>query len=400
MTQMLDVLRGLRSITATPGRGCTRIAYTHYEDQAHDYVWERLRDVPGLRRVHDAAGNMFVVPEAPVTAGHPHVLIGSHLDTVIEGGWLDGSLGVVAAMHVLSQRVGLGADVSLVVFRDEEGVRFNTGLFGSKVFAGRCQPTDLDATDGDGVRVRDVVPDPAGCCDYRPPVDPSVFLECHIEQGARLVTREKRVGMVTAIVGIRRFALIGTGSANHAGTTDMLRREDALVPVAEIIGRLPTLVEGIEDAVITCGRLSVQPGAPNVIPGRVTAIVEMRAQDESTLDTIEQRLRGLVDQARGSRAAEVELQPSVVVPSAPTDPEVQACLEAVLATRSIPFDRLASMAGHDTQQAGQRCAAGMFFIPSIDGVSHNPAEDSRYEDVELAGDIMLAWAEACLARCS
>lgn len=400
MTQMLDVLRGLRSITATPGRGCTRIAYTHYEDQAHDYVWERLRDVPGLRRVHDAAGNMFVVPEAPVTAGHPHVLIGSHLDTVIEGGWLDGSLGVVAAMHVLSQRVGLGADVSLVVFRDEEGVRFNTGLFGSKVFAGQCQPTDLDATDGDGVRVRDVVPDPAGCRDYQPPVDPSVFLECHIEQGARLVTREKRVGMVTAIVGIRRFALIGTGSANHAGTTDMLRREDALVPVAEIVGRLPTLVEGIEDAVITCGRLSVQPGAPNVIPGRVTAIVEMRAQDESTLDTIEQRLRGLVDQARGSRAAEVELQPSVVVPSAPTDPEVQACLEAVLATRSIPFDRLASMAGHDTQQAGQRCAAGMFFIPSIDGVSHNPAEDSRYEDVELAGDIMLAWAEACLARCS
>ena len=400
MTFMVDVLRDLRGITATPGQGCTRIAYTHYEDQAHDYVWERLRGTPGLRRVHDAAGNMFVVPEAPVATGQPHVLIGSHLDTVIEGGWLDGSLGVAAAMHVLSQRVGLSADVSLVVFRDEEGVRFNTGLFGSKVFAGRCQSTDLDATDGDGVRVRDVVPDPAGCRDYLPPIDPSVFLECHIEQGVRLVTRKKRVGVVTSIVGIRRFALVGTGSANHAGTTDMLRREDALVPVAQIVGRLPTLVEGIDDAVITCGRLLVQPGAPNVIPGRATAIVEMRAHDESTLDTIEQRVRALVVQTRGSGTVEVELQPSVVVPSAPTDPEARACLEAVLAARSIPFERLPSMAGHDTQQAGHRCAAGMFFIPSIDGVSHNPAEDSRYEDIELAGDIMLAWVESCLARCS
>ena len=126
----------------------------------------------------------------------------------------------------------------------------------------------------------------------------------------------------------------------------------------------------------------------------------MRAHDESTLDTIEQRVRGLVVQTRGSGTVEVELQPSVVVPSAPTDPEVRACLEAVLAARSIPFERLPSMAGHDTQQAGQRCAAGMFFIPSIDGVSHNPAEDSRYEDIELAGDIMLAWVESCLARCS
>jgi hydantoinase/carbamoylase family amidase len=403
---MLDALRDIREITATPQRGCTRLAYTHFEDQAHDYVWGKLQAIPGLSREEDAAGNTFIVPTDSLQGARPIMLIGSHLDTVIEGGWLDGALGVVAGMHALQCRVDGGtADphVGLVIFRDEEGVRFNTGLFGSSVFAGECVASDLEVQSTDGVRLRDVVPDPGGCCTYRPPIHAAAFLECHIEQGERLVSHDCRVGVVSGIVGIRRFKLAGRGMANHAGTTDMRRRVDALVPVADVVARSPGLVDDLEDAVITCGRLQVEPGAPNVVPGRSSAIVEIRGQDEATLNTIEARLRSLIAEAKpavpGGRCAAVELEPVVSVAATPTDALLNGLLAELLEQRNIPFRTLPSMAGHDTQQAAHRCPASMFFIPSIDGVSHNPAEDSRAEDIELAGDLMLAWADRCISTC-
>ncbi len=405
MIDILEALRDLRGITATPGRGCTRLAFTEQEDQAHDYIWQRLQSIRGLSRIDDAAGNMFIVPQDAVSQGTAVVLLGSHLDTVIEGGWLDGTLGVVVATHVLASQAdvgGAGPHLGLVVFRDEEGVRFNTGLFGSMVFAGRCTEANLDAADADGVRVRDVVPDPAGCWDYEPPVRVAAFLECHIEQGERLTASGNRVGIVTGIVGIRRLELVCTGVANHAGTTDMRRRVDALVPVADVVARLPSLVEGLEDAVITCGRLEVTPGAPNVIPGRVSAIVEIRAGEQDTMDDIEHRLEALVESMRAAdargRATDLQLRPVVSCAPIPTDPQLASHLADILGARGLGHERLFSMAGHDAQHAARRCPAGMFFIPSVDGISHNPAENSPESDILLAGDVMLAWAERCIAE--
>lgn len=407
MVDILDTLRDLRAITATPDRGCTRLAYTEHETQAHQYVWRRLQSIAGLVRVEDAAGNMFIAPEGAVSQATPVVLVGSHLDTVIEGGWLDGALGVAAGMHVLASKADGGSanpHVGLVVFRDEEGVRFNTGLFGSLVFAGRCTDADLDPVDADGVRLRDVVPDPGRCCDYEPPVPVAAFLECHIEQGQRLTASGDRIGVVTGIVGIRRLELVGTGMANHAGTTDMRRRIDALVPVADIVARLPSLVDGLADAVITCGRLEVAPGAPNVIPGRVSAIVEIRAGEVSVMDEIERKLEALVESVRatggGGRATDLTLRPLVSCAPIPTDAQLAGHLAEILSDWGVAHQRLFSMAGHDTQHAARRCPAAMFFIPSVDGVSHNPAEDSPEADIRLAGDLMLAWADRCVAACT
>ena len=404
---MLDLLRGLRGITATPGRGCTRLAYAHFEDQAHDYLWERLCSISDLRRIEDAAGNTFIVPTSAAEDGSPVVLVGSHLDTVIEGGWLDGALGVAAGMYVLESKSRAGrADphLGLVIFRDEEGVRFSTGLFGSKVFAGACTATDLDMRDSDGTSVRDVVPDPDGCSSYRPPVNAAAFLECHIEQGQRLIGSDARVGVVSGIVGIRRFELEAKGMANHAGTTDMRRRVDALVPVAEIVARCPSLVEDLDDAVITCGWLQVDPGAPNIVPGRAVATIEIRGKDEATLDGIERRLHDLVSSVQpavsGGRCAEVGLKSLVSVAPNPTDATLSDLLVEVLDDRGLAYKRLASMAGHDTQQVARRCPSAMFFIPSIAGVSHNPDEDSHEEDILLAGELMSAWADRCVAECS
>lgn len=397
---MLEFLRRLREITTT-ARGCTRLAYTASEQQAHDLAWDTVSDVGGLVRRSDAAGNLFIVPETALADGHEILLAGSHLDTVVEGGWLDGGLGVAAALTTLRRLAADGRAhdrFGVVVFRDEEGVRFNTGLFGSSVFAGLCTERHLEARDREGVRVADVVPDPAGCLEYDAPVTPLAFLECHIEQGLSLVESETRVGVVDGIVGITRFLLGATGVANHAGTTEMSRRRDALIPVARLIADLPLLVQGLKYTVITCGRLDVAPGAPNIVPGRVDAVIEIRGQDQETIARVVEALESLVaDVAVRHHGVDITLERIVSVAPTPTDPSLRRRLAAVLGELGIDAGIMPSMAGHDTQHAMHRCPAAMFFIPSIGGISHNPDEDSSEEDIVLAGDVMTAWASKLLA---
>ncbi len=396
----LDLLYELRELTATPGRGCTRLAYTYFEDEAHDRVWDRFSGL-GFVRLQDAADNMFILPQR-ADPREPVILMGSHLDTVKEGGWLDGALGVAVAAEVLQRLEDNPADgisVGLVVFRDEEGARFGKGLFGSKVFAGRCTEEDLASRDEDGVSLHEVVPDPDGCLRYRCPVNPVAYLECHIEQGRRLVERGCRIGVVSGIVGIRRWEIRALGVANHAGTTEMHRRLDALVPIAKLVGALPKLVEGRADAVITCGKLSVQPGLPNIVPGLASAIVELRAPDCSVLDSIEKELHNaaaaLQPPTPQTRMPPVRFEKLVDVEPRATDRNLVQLLEETLAALGVEALRLVSMAGHDAQQAALVCPAGMFFIPSLDGVSHSPAEDSRVEDIELAAEVMLHWVKRC-----
>jgi hydantoinase/carbamoylase family amidase len=403
--EVLSLLTELRAITATPGRGCTRLAYTPLESEAHGLVWSHFAR-RGFVRLGDAAGNMFVLPEAVASdaATSPVVLVGSHLDTVIEGGWLDGALGVALGARVVDALAPKGRRVGLVVFRDEEGVRFGTGLFGSKVFAGLCTEADLAATDAEGERLADLVPDAAGCLQYQRPVRPAAYLECHIEQGLRLIERGRRAAGVSGIVGIRRVELVGTGAANHAGTTEMHRRVDALVPVAEIVARLPSLVADLPEAVITCGRMLVLPGAPNIVPGEVRATVEIRDCRTSTMDLVERRLRDLASAVRPatarSRMAQVRITPVVEIPPAPTDAGLNAVLAEVLTEHGLPVEQLPSMAGHDAQHVARVCPTGMLFIPSIGGVSHHPAEDSDPKDILLAATLMTAWAERAAATCS
>ncbi|GBD31407.1 N-carbamoyl-L-amino acid hydrolase [bacterium HR33] len=400
MSLALDILYELRELTATPGRGCTRLAYTHLEDEAHDRIWDRFSG-SGLARLQDAAGNTFILPPE-AASGEPVILVGSHLDTVKEGGWLDGALGVAVGAEVLQklERVsGNRTSVGLVIFRDEEGARFGRGLFGSKVFAGRCTEEDLEARDEEGVFLRQVVPDPEGCLRYRRPVNAVAYLECHIEQGRRLLDGGFRIGMVTGIVGIRRLEVRAVGAANHAGTTEMHRRLDALVPVATLVGKLPRLVQGRGDAVITCGKIAVEPGVANIVPGLASAVVEIRAPDSRTLDAIEDELRRtaamLEPPTPQTRMPPLTLNRLVDIEPTSTDRSLLRLLEGILDELGVEGLHLSSMAGHDAQHAALVCPSAMFFIPSLDGVSHSPEEDSRTEDIELAAEVMLRWVERC-----
>ncbi|HXV85312.1 MAG TPA: M20/M25/M40 family metallo-hydrolase, partial [Gemmatimonadales bacterium] len=179
---------------------------------------------------------------------------------------------------------------------------------------------------------------------------------------------------------------------------------DALVPVASLVGRLPTLVEDLADAVITCGRINALPGAPNIVPGEARALVEIRAPQSATIDLIERRLRDLVagytPAAARSPVAGLRLEPVVDIVPAPTDAGLRGLLAEAMRVEGLPWEELPSMAGHDAQHVARVCPAGMLFIPSLGGVSHHPAEDSPPEDILLAARLMTAWAARTAAACS
>ena len=312
------------------GAGANRIGGTPDEDQAHDLAAGWMRDA-GLQVEVDPAGNLIGRTKK---AG---VWTGSHLDSVPDGGRFDGALGVVAAIEAV-ERVGKGA---VVVFREEE-----TGCVGSSAFVERG---DL----------------------------PECFLEVHVEQGPVLERAGAPVGLPRGIVGIVRGERVFTGEAGHAGTVPMHGREDALVAAAEYILRVRDLASNVEGAVGTVGQVFVEPGAANVIPGRVRVSVDVRAPDRQRLDSL---------------VAALDLRPDFRLEPVPMAERPLAALRDEIERRGLPVVELPSGAGHD---AAILAAAGvptaMLFVRSQNGgVSHSPEEESSPEDVALAVDVLTA----------
>jgi acetylornithine deacetylase/succinyl-diaminopimelate desuccinylase-like protein len=307
-----------------PGRG---------EDEAHELAAGWMREA-GLAVSVDGHGNLL-----GRAAERPDVWVGSHLDSVPQGGRFDGALGVVAAIEAV-ESAGCG---SAVAFRGEE-----VGCIGSRAVC--------DA-DGDGDAL------------------PSAFLELHVEQGPVLAAADAPLGVVTSIVGYARGELVFEGHAGHAGTTPMAGRDDALIAGAEAVLRIRDAARGIEGAVATVGELSVEPGASNVIPSRVRLSVDARAPDS-------ERLAQLV--------AAIGFDPGQLTDPAPMSSELRSVLRAEIESRGRCAVKLPSGAGHD---AGILAAAGvpsaMLFVRSLNGgVSHSPDELSSDEDVALAVEVL------------
>ena len=306
-----------------------RIGYSSEEDTAHQLAASWFREA-GLDVEVDAAGNLV----GRIPGGGRQVWTGSHLDTVPGAGRFDGTLGVVAGLEAV-EALGLPG-LGVVVFRDEE-----RGCAGSR-----------------------------GCAAH-----PDAYLELHIEQGPTLLRADAPLGVVTAIVGYVRGRRTFTGSSGHAGTTPMDGREDALVAAAEFVLLTRQVASGIEGAVATVGQLSVEPGGTNVIPGRVVVSVDARAPDAERLDQL---------------ADALAIEEAIRTEPAPMSEGIRAVLRAELERVGVPVLELPSGAGHD---AGILAAAGvpsgMLFVRSLNGgVSHNPAELSSAEDIELAVDAL------------
>ncbi len=306
-----------------------RIGYSAEEDAAHELAAGWFREA-GLGVEVDAAGNLI----GRVPGGTRQVWTGSHLDTVPSSGRFDGTLGVLAGLEAV-ERLGTPG-LAVVVFRDEE-----RGCAGSKGCAAR----------------------------------PDAYVEVHIEQGPTLLNADAPLGVVTSIVGYVHGRRTFTGSAGHAGTTPMDVREDALVAAAEFVLHAREVARGIEGAVATVGRVTVEPGGTNVIPGRVVVSVDARAPDAGRLDRL---------------AAALEVEEPIRTEPSPMSEEIRAALRAAVGEAGAPVIELPSGAGHDAGiLATAGVPSGMLFVRSLNGgVSHNPAELSSEEDIALAVDAL------------
>jgi hydantoinase/carbamoylase family amidase len=408
---ILQLLKKFAKISETK-ESVTRLGLTDLEDKAHAAAASVFGRSRRVRAVRDKAGNTFIVNGE---GKGPYVVMGSHLDSVPNGGYLDGALGVagaLAAMQKLLQK-SRSAPVAVAIWADEEGIRFGNGLWGSRAFAGMVKEEELlSLHDRDGVSLADLLAErgyqkkPRRSretgelivkFDYKPPLEMAAYMEAHIEQGRRLLDADKRIGIVTHVAGVRRWRLESMGETNHAGTTPMRERRDALVPIAGMIGRLPQLVRGVEDGVITCGAMGVGPGVANVIPDKAWAVVEHRAPTERHQDEIARRLKELVA-TTGPRAPGVglEMVPLSAVRPAPMSEAVSARFEEICKKDNVEYMRMPSMAAHDAMNVARVAPAGLFFIPSLKGISHRPDEESRRDDIKLAGDLLCRWAQDTL----
>ena len=390
---VLDRCAELDRITADPPKlERVHLSSEHAAANALTAAW---MEQAGLRSWQDAAGNQCGRREGR-TDGLPALLLGSHLDTVPDAGSYDGMLGVVLAIAVAERLrdVSLPFALEVIGFSDEEGTRFGTALLGSAAVAGRWREEWWDLRDRDGVTLHQAFTkfglDPRRVGEAaRAPEELVGYLEAHIEQGPFLEAADRSLGYVTTIAGARRFRLSIIGEARHAGGTPYARRRDALVGASEAITTIERLARatGDQGCIATVGRIEVQPGAVNVIPGRADLSLDLRAATDVERDAMWEAMRGEIEvlcAARGLRLEVVEHHTAPAVPCAPWLQE--AVCDGIRSTGDDDPIGLWSRAGHDAMAIGLTTDVGMLFIRCHDGISHHPDEDVREYDVAAALD--------------
>jgi allantoate deiminase len=339
----------------------------------------------GMEPRVDSIGNVRGVlpgrtPDAPV------LLLGSHLDTVPNAGAYDGILGVALPL-VLLRSIPAGTlpfAIELIALSEEEGVRFRTPFLGSRALLGELTAEDLARTDRAGTSVaqavRDFGLDPHRLADAVLTPGTFAFVEVHIEQGPVLESLDRQLGVVSGIVGLRFFNVTFSGQANHAGTTPMNLRRDALTAAAEWMVRLEGFARATPGLVATVGMISAAPGAGNVIPGSATLSLDLRHVSAEALAAGVDAVLGLADEIAGERGCSVQAAPTSEYPATRMSPELRRLLlEAAPGAHEMP-----SGAGHDAMILARRVPAAMLFVRSPGGISHHPSEAVRVEDVAAA----------------
>lgn len=385
----------LSEIGATVGGGVRRLALSPEDLEARAWFVERAEAL-GLLIRDDEAGNLSGVLRSG-DRGAKTLLIGSHLDSVPNGGQYDGTIGVIAGLECIRviQEAGIALPVHLEVidFTDEEGAW--KGLFGSSALAGQLSPAYLAEMREDsgafraalyraGIRPEEVL---RAC---RKPKDLLAYLELHIEQGPRLDRAGLQLGVVDGIIGRSTYQVIFTGQGAHSGTTDPEARRDALQGAAQfILDGHNLLHNGFGEGVFNCGNISVQPGAFNIIPAKAMLTVEVRHINEQMLMDMENTLLTRAREVAERYGLTVQAERVVHVPAAPMDKHVVETVETVCSELGLTHTRLRSYAGHDAQMLSTITPSAMIFVPSTNGISHNPREYTPWEDVENGANVLL-----------
>jgi N-carbamoyl-L-amino-acid hydrolase len=376
----------LGKIGETPRGGLTRVALTDEDKRGRDWMVARMREA-GLAVTVDQMGNIFARREGAEAL--PPVMMGSHVDSVPTGGKYDGQLGVLAALEAIraldDHRIRTRHPVTLAIFTNEEGARFQPAMIASGVLAGKIALEDAyNARDKDGVRLVDELerigylgPEP---CVARPI---RAYLELHIEQGPRLEEEGLSVGVVEGIVAIAWSRLTIHGVQDHAGPTPMRIRHDALVAAADVVLGVRRIARELGgDLVTTVGNLTVSPNIVNAIPGRVALSIDMRDPRDETLDRALPRLDWLVRDVCKREGVTYELEHYWRVPYTPFDRDVVAAVERAAKASGARYRRILSGAGHDAQYMAAIGPTGMIFVPSRGGRSHCEEEFTPMDDIE------------------
>lgn len=372
------------------GTSVSRLGLTREEEEARRLVASWCEAAGGRAR-RDPAGNLYV-RFAGADTNAPVVLVGSHVDSVPEGGRFDGALGVCCAVEAVVSLVASGArlarPVEVVAWADEEGARFGIGLFGSAAAFGKLPPNAAERRDRGGTSIADALRALGMSGDLaaaqRDPKGVRAYLELHIEQGPRLERKGIPLGIVSEIVGIYHGRVTVRGRQDHAGATVMGARKDALVAASDLVVALERIASSVTDAVGTVGEIAVRPGAKNVVPGSCELSLDIRAPREESIERVLSGLRDEIDRVRSTRLVEIEVDPLQRVAVTPLDAGIRALLQRATKEVGIDAPLLVSGAGHDAQNPSlSGVPTGMLFIRSTGG-SHTPTELADAADAAVA----------------
>jgi hydantoinase/carbamoylase family amidase len=380
-------------------RGTSRLAFSHADMEGRRWLLGRFQEA-GIPAWMDVYGNVF--GHLGESGQGKAILIGSHLDTVPEAGMFDGALGVLAGLECLRTLKESGARlpyaVQVIAFSNEEGSRLGPGLFGSRALLDgiphdewqRVCPVLEEAGLGRG----------AGPGPSLHPASLRAYLELHVEQGGVLDASGEDIGVVQGIVCLRSFNAVFKGEANHAGTTPMEHRKDALLGAAELILSVPTTARrlGSGTTVGTCGTIRVSPGGRNVVPGEAEISFDVRDLDEGVVERVIESLRERALEIASSRGLEVLLTPVAGTLGAMMAPEIQDVIECEAIRLGLSVRRMLSGAGHDAMVFGKKVPSGMIFVPSRGGKSHSPDEWTSKEHCGNGAQVLLGTVLALAGR--
>ena len=385
-------LAGLSRFGANPQGGVSRVAFSEADIAGRRFMMDLMRNA-GLTVSVDPVGNIFGVRAGSQPTARP-ILFGSHIDSVPEGGNYDGDVGSCGALEVAhtlaDRRYRNRHPLHLVIWCDEE-----SGLTGSRGFIGDLPAEELALPGRDGValadKIRRIGGDPARIAEARhSPGSIAGYIELHIEQGGILDERGIQIGIVEGIVGIHHYDVTLRGFANHAGTTPMDRRRNAMLAAAELVLIVERVVRSVEGRQVgTVGRLLVKPGAPNVIPGQVDLTVELRDLSTEKIERLWTQIHAEALEVAKKYDVTVDYTLQHTNPPALSTPAIRAVIADATRGLGLSSQVMPSGAGHDAQDLARIGPMGMIFVPSVKGISHSPLELTRPDDVTNGANVLL-----------
>jgi N-carbamoyl-L-amino-acid hydrolase len=399
-----------RAAGGTFADGVSRVAYSDADVAARKWLLAEITHA-GLTPRIDPAGNVFArwpfdSRDRALAQGKPFdsreasspILFGSHIDSVPTGGNFDGDLGTLAALEVIQACQAAGVTprhpLEMVLWAHEESTAFGRGTAASRIVAGDLQAGDLDQV-WNGLRradgIRRIGGDPARIEEaVRRPGAWHAYFELHIEQGGTLEKKGVPIGVVEGIVSIHRYDVTVTGFANHAGTTPMGERQDAMLAASRLVIAVREAVTSRPGRQVgTVGRMEITPNSPNVIPGKVTLSVEIRDLSEPLLKTLGEDIRSRAQAIAHETRTEITMTLASRNPPALAHAGMQRAVERAAERHALEATRLPSGAGHDAQMIAALCPMGMIFVPSIGGISHSPLENTTWEDCARGAAVLL-----------